>query len=104
MWAVTLTVAASTLKRTLVRTTMLLIAFGFDTVRALTRRDIVLLVVVAVLYTTLSGAAQLTYELNGITSAFDVLYMAPAAIIDLTALTVVILGPHLLALDSESNT
>lgn len=90
--AVTLTVVVSTIKRTLVRTVMLSLALGFETVRALTRRDKVLLIVVAVLYAALSGAAQLTYELNGITSAFDVLYMAPAAIIDLTALTVVSLG------------
>lgn len=85
----TLTVIISTVKRTLVRLVMLLLALGFDTVRVLTRRDKVLLVVVAVLYASLSGAAQLAYELNGVTSAFDVLFMAPASIIDLTALTVV---------------
>jgi hypothetical protein len=103
VWAVTLTVVVSTLKRTLVRTAMLLLALGFDTVRALTRRDKVLLVVVAVLYAALSGAAQLTYELNGVSSAFDVLYMAPASIIDLTALTVVMIaGPKTVSILKNS--
>ena len=90
MWAVTLTVIVSTVKRSLVRLVMLLLAIGFEVVRALTPRDKLLLVVVSVLYVTLSGAAQIVYELKGVTSVFDVLFMAPASIIDLTILAVVL--------------
>ena len=90
MWAVTLTVIVSTVKRSLVRLVMLLLAIGFEVVRALTPRDKLLLVVVSVLSVTLSGAAQIVYELKGVTSVFDVLFMAPASIIDLTILAVVL--------------